>query len=71
MKYRILCGGYETMKKVAEKGVKGLNSKTMKWQIVDKGAIYSIRKPDKGKTLSYLYSDKDLHNIAEQKGLII
>ena len=69
MKYKVFCGSLETMKKVAERGVRGLNSKTMRWQIVDKTAKYEVEKGIK--CLSYLFSDKDIYKIAEQKQLII
>lgn len=64
---KIVCGSYEAMAMIKERGFKALNPKTKKFQIVDKHAKYEIVKED---NLYFLKSDKDLIKIAEKKGLI-
>lgn len=66
--YEVYCGAFETMKEVAIKGAKGLNSKTHKWQIIDTTAKYYIMPDGIG---AILYSNLDLHKIAKEKELII
>lgn len=67
MNYEICYGDLETMKKIKEKGFRALNTKTHKFQIVDKNAKYEIRPNGIGFSL---FSNKDLLKIAEEKGLI-
>ncbi len=66
-KYEIACGSFEAMKRLKEHGVKGLNVKTHKFQIIDKNAEYEIVQIDH---LFYLKSDKNLLQTAKEKGLI-
>ena len=66
--YEIFCGNYEIMKKYKKNGVKALNRKTMKFQIVDKDAKYEIIKKDE---MYVLTCDKDLRKIAKEKDLIL
>jgi hypothetical protein len=68
-KYEIFCGAECTMKDIAKRGATGLNTKTHKWQIIDKTAKYEVRKSNSS-SLYFLFSDKDLHAIAEEKGLL-
>ena len=68
MKYGIFCGAKETMESVAKRGVRGLNLKTHKWQVIDKTAKYEVMADGIG---YFLTSDKDLKTIAKKKGLII
>lgn len=75
--FRVCTGGLETMTKIAQKGLKGLNGKTMRYQVIDKNAHYLVikdREPIVSEEygvqwLATLYSDLDLQKIAEQKGL--
>ena len=75
--YEIFCGSIETMKRIAEEGVKALNPKTMRWQIVNKNAKYEIKEDyripigDEIKIGATLLSNIDLRKEAEEKGLII
>ena len=73
MKYEIFCGSFETMSSIANKKARALNPKTMKWQIIDKSAKYNVVKNGTDYCPDYasLFSNKDLHKIAERKGLII
>ena len=68
-KYTVFCGGKETMEAIASHGAKGLNPRTMKYQIIDKNAQYEVVKT--GEVLHDLLSDIDLRGIAEKKGLIL
>ena len=68
-KYTIFCGQYKVMKAIADKGAKGLNPKTNKYQIVDKNAKYEIVKDESG--FYELKCDKDLRKIAQENGLIM
>jgi len=67
-KYDIACGSYAAMVMIKERGFKGLNPRTNKFQIIDKNAKYEIVEDGIGCTLK---SDKDLRKIAKEKGLII
>lgn len=70
--YEIFCGSPETMKHYAEKGVRAINPKTHKWQIIDKNACYEIRENAyKWGVGAVLLCDKDLRAIAKEKGLIL
>ncbi len=83
--YEVFCGSYEAMKKIAENGAKALNYKTNRFQIIDKTAKYKVRidniiEADKAYQEKYgekyiktatLLSDKNLRQIAKEKGLII
>lgn len=66
--YNVLIGSRETMETVAKRGVKALNPKTMKWQIINKDAKYEVVDDGVGATLK---SNIDLKAEAEKKGLII
>lgn len=68
MKYDIFCGSIKTMESYAKRGVRGLNPKTMRWQIIDKTANYEVVPDSIGAVLT---SDKDLRGIAKTKHLII
>lgn len=71
--FEIFCGAKETMDSISKRGAKALNRKTTKHQVIDRSAKYEVRKTDtKFKSSLYsLYSDKDLHAIAKEKGLIM
>ncbi|WP_279145954.1 MULTISPECIES: hypothetical protein [Clostridium] len=76
--FEIFCGSKEAMVSVANRGVTGLNPKTIKWQIIDKTAKYNVRedetfKDDKGQShiCATLLSDINLKQIAEEKRLIL
>lgn len=69
MKYKIFCGAKETMEKIAFRHARGLNPKTMKWQVIDKTAKYEIVS-GKG-IIFWLTSNLNLDKIAKQKSLII
>ena len=85
IKYEIACGSYKAMEMLKLHGVKGLNHKTHKNQIIDKNAQYKIRidkilKADKEYQKEYdekyikfatLLCNKNLIQIAEKKGLIL
>lgn len=68
-KYVIYCGQYEVMKAIAEKGARGLNPESNKYQIIDKNAKYKILKDKTG--FYELKCDKDLRKIANENGLIL
>lgn len=67
-KYEIYCGSKETMESVKERGVRGLNPKTMRWQIVDRAAKYKVVLDSIGASL---FCDIDLRALAEKKNLIL
>lgn len=67
-KYVVFCGQYEVMKAIAEKGVRALNPKTHKYQIIE-NARYEIVKDKSG--FYELKCDKDLRKIANENGLIL
>lgn len=71
--YEIFIGAKSTMESYAATGARGLNRKTMKYQIIDKTAKYEVRKTEtkEPSELYSLYSNLDLHNIAKEKNLII
>lgn len=78
--FKVFCGSKEAMEAIAQQGVKGLNPKTMKWEIIDKKAKYQVIEDScdkcisKGECISKcatLYSDRDLRIFAKQKGLAI
>jgi hypothetical protein len=69
-KHRIYVGEKATMVSAANSGVKALNPKTMRFQLIDKDAKYLVMAPDvEGSILYSLYSDRDLVAIAKGKGL--
>ena len=68
-KYTIFCGQYEVMKAITEKGVRALNPKNHKYQIIDENAKYKILKDKTG--FYELRSNKDLRKIAQENGLIL
>lgn len=68
-KYVVFCGQYEVMKAIAEKGARGLNPESNKYQIIDKNAKYKILKDKTG--FYELKCDKDLRKIANENGLIL
>lgn len=77
--YPVLCGRDTTMESYAAHGVPALNPKTMEWQVIDKDAIYFVRRdkeiddpnaPEGKVVCATLLCDKDLHTIARNKGLI-
>ena len=74
----IRCGSIEGMELIAKRGVKGLNRKTHKWQVVDKDAKYEVRNQhyytnDEGEAYdtAELFVDRDLKAIAKEKDLIL
>lgn len=83
--YEVFCGSEKTMLMIMERGAKGLNPRTKKYQIIDKNAKYKVRidniiEADKEYQKEYgekyikcatLLSDKDLRKIAKEKGLIL
>lgn len=78
MKYEIFCGSKSTMENIAKKGAKALNPKTMKWEVIDRNAQYSIKEDfriidDEGNERigATLLSNIDLRSIVKEKGLII
>ena len=77
--FEICVGSKETMQSISENGFRALNSKTGKWQIVDKDVVYKIRVDktitDKESKTGFtdcatLLCNKDLRQIAKDKGLI-
>ena len=68
-KYVVFCGQYEVMNAIAEKGARGLNPESNKYQIIDKNAKYKILKDKTG--FYELRSNKDLRKIAKENGLIL
>jgi len=82
--FEVYIGSHDTMGKIAQRGATGLNRKTMRYQVIDKTAKYSIVDTCHKDCVSYsdcqakghspcatLYSDKDLRAIAKEKGLIM
>lgn len=76
--YLVYAGSLETMQLVSKRGVKGLNRKTRKWQVIDKDAQYTIMnvqefvsREGEPYTTAELYADRNLHEIAKVKGLIL
>lgn len=76
--FEVACGSLETMQKLAKKGLRALNPKTMRYQVIDKNAVYEARyhktiKDTDGNdcVLGLLFCDVDLHKIAKVKGLIM
>lgn len=71
--FEIFVGAKETMESIAnsKRGAVALNRNTHRWQTIDKDAKYEVREPKEGRLCYSLYSDKDLHKIAEDKNLII
>ena len=83
--YEVACGSYKAMQILKENGVKGLNPKTHKYQIIDKNAQYKIRidkilKADAEYQKEYdekyikcatLLCNIDLIQIAKEKELIL
>jgi hypothetical protein len=65
----VFCGSKDTMEKISERGARALNPKTMKYQLIDKSAKYSVVKS--GHVLYDLVADIDLRRIANEKGLIL
>ena len=66
------------MNRVAERGVKALNPRTHKWQLVSKAAKYEVREDKRfigsdGQEVvtGILLSNENLKAIAKEKGLII
>ena len=77
--YPVLCGALSTMERYAEHGVPGLNPKKMRWEIIDREAIYFVRSgkeiedsyaPEGKSICATLLCDRNLTAIAQQKGLI-
>lgn len=68
MKHEIFCGSLETMQKVANRGVRALNPRTMKWNVINKKAKYNVVSSG---VLTSLFSDIDLCKEAKERGLII
>lgn len=77
--YPVLCGALSTMESYVRHGVPGLNPKTMRWELIDRDALYTVRIDKKiedssaeGGTavLGTLLCDRNLKAIAQQKGLI-
>jgi hypothetical protein len=73
MKYEIFCGAKDTMEDIAKRGARALNRKTMRWQVIDKTALYEVRQTEtkEPSTLHSLFSNLDLRQIAKEKNLII
>lgn len=83
--YEVFCGSYEAMKMIADRGAKALNSKTHKFQVIDKNAQYKIRidnvlEADNNYKNKYgvskivcatLLSNKNLRKLAKKKNFII
>ena len=69
--YRIFCGHVETMRRVAEHGARALNTKTHKWQVVDKTAKYLVVEDNVGNGAADLFSNLDLRKMAKDRGMII
>jgi len=76
--FEVFCGSKETMEMIASKGARGLNPKTMKWQVIDKTAQYEVREDkrfldEEGNEhiMADLLSNLDLRTIAKEKGLIL
>ena len=65
----VLYGAEHTMKRVAQKGCTALNRNTMRYQLIDKAAQYTVHRVSGD--LFVLKSDKDLPSIAKNKGLIL
>lgn len=57
------------MDNIMQHGARGLNKKTMRWQVIDKSAEYEVKKSDNS-GLYFLTSNKNLLKIAEEKNLI-
>ena len=74
-RYEIFNGSKTTMGNYASGGVKGLNGKTKRWQIIDKSAKYFIVPVFDGisnnEKYCCLYCDKNLYKIARDKNLIL
>ena len=78
--FEICCGSKETMQNIINSGgLKALNPKTMKWQIIDTNVDYQIRVdktiPDTESETGFtdcvtLLCNKDLYQIAKDKGLL-
>lgn len=78
MIYEIFCGSKNTMEQIKLKGARALNPTTMKFQVIDKKALYKIKIDniivvDEGKEhiCAALFSNINLRKIAEDKGLIL
>jgi phage-related protein len=78
IQYMVYCGSLDTMELIAKRGVKGLNPKTHKWQVVDKDAQYEVKEinhyvNDEGApyACATLYADRNMREIAKGKGLIL
>lgn len=69
MKYEVYIGSENTMRSIAEKGVTGLNPKTMRMQRFAKEAKFEVVKD--GEFGWMLLSDTDIYAEAENKGLIL
>jgi len=78
--FTIFVGSEETMTACANHGVRALNPKTMRWQIVDKNVKYQVRidkaiedeySPTGFCNMATLLCDKDLKAIARGKGLLL
>lgn len=67
--YEIFCGDTETMEIVKSKGIRALNPKTMKYQVVNSNAKYQVVKFTE--ILYGLNSDTDIRGIARERGLIL
>lgn len=66
--YEIYCGKVTTMESVAKRGVRALNPRTMRYQLVDRRAKYLVTPDGIGATLC---SNLDLRAIAAEQKLIL
>ena len=69
--FEIFCGEKITMDRIAQRGAKALNTKTMRYQIVCKTAKYKVIKQENSDISYSLFSDVDIRKLAKQKGFII
>lgn len=69
--YPVFVGAKETMEKIALRGARALNPKTMRFQLIDKLARYEVRKHHSGGLLYSLMSNIDLLKVANDNGLTV
>ena len=67
--YTVFVGAGDTMQRIATMGATALNPKTMRSQVINKSATYSVQRA--GESLYELRSNIDIRTEAEQKGLIL